>query len=164
MDPQQQSHAARTSAEAAKLTSAAHAARAAGHFQEAVDLQQEALRRELTAHDPCSPTIAARHHQLGLACHEARQLEAAGRALETALRIRERQRGGAEDVVRVREALARLREAEGRFGEARRVRVEEEGAMGCSYLWVSWMPCLPTYIHRHLHSYIGTYLVWEDPC
>ncbi|KAI1755491.1 hypothetical protein F4782DRAFT_488727 [Xylaria castorea] len=104
-----------------------------GRFEESISLHREALELKLRAYPESSIQAAITHNGLGEALLRAGRLDEADEVLQKALAVRER--GGPDlDAAATRENIGALREAQGRFGEARDVRLRgaEAGHMLCS--------------------------------
>ncbi|KAI0596312.1 hypothetical protein F4775DRAFT_594363 [Biscogniauxia sp. FL1348] len=110
----------------------AYSAMRAGRLDEAIKLHKKALALKLRAYPESSTQVGVSLNGLGVALFRAGKLEEADNALEKALAIRE-QHGPALDAAATRENMAALREAQGRFDEARemRLRGDKKGQMLC---------------------------------
>ncbi|KAI1258976.1 hypothetical protein F5Y18DRAFT_321557 [Xylariaceae sp. FL1019] len=117
-----------------------------GRFEDAVRLHREALAFKLGQHDKDSIQVALTHNALGEALLKAGELDEADELFEKAIRVREREatkyraeeKSGADalelDAAATRENIGALREAQGRFEEARTIRLEgaAKGGILCS--------------------------------
>ncbi|KAI1490741.1 hypothetical protein F5X96DRAFT_694200 [Biscogniauxia mediterranea] len=112
----------------------AYSAMQAGRFDEAIKLHEEALALKLRAYPESSTQVGISLNGLGEALLRAGELEEADKALERALSIREKH-GPALDAAATRENIAALREAQGKFDEARemRLRGSKQGQMLCGH-------------------------------
>ncbi|KAH8165738.1 hypothetical protein CIB48_g2528 [Xylaria polymorpha] len=119
-------------------SNAASQAMQMGQFEESISLHREALEMKLRAYPESSIQVAITYNGLGEAFLRAGRLEEADEVLHKALIIRERD-GPDLDAAATRENIGALREAQGRFPEARDVRLRgaEEGHMLCSNEHVS---------------------------
>ncbi|KAI0423501.1 hypothetical protein F5Y09DRAFT_327247 [Xylaria sp. FL1042] len=104
-----------------------------GRFEEAIALHREALALKLQAYPESSIQVAITHNGLGEAFLRAGKLTEADEVLHKALLVRETD-GPDLDAAVTRENIGALREAQGRFAEARdmRLRGAEKGHMLCS--------------------------------
>ncbi|KAI1762133.1 hypothetical protein GGR53DRAFT_431262 [Hypoxylon sp. FL1150] len=103
-------------------SNAALGAYQAGRYDEAIRLHQEALALKLRAYPDTSVQAGISYNGLGEALLGAGRLQEADQALTKALAIRERE-GPEIDAAATRDNVGALREAQGRFAEAREVRV-----------------------------------------
>lgn len=107
--------------EAVQLSNAAGAAYRAGRFEESIQLNREALKLKLKAYPEGSTQAAISINALGEALLAAGRLQEADQAFAKAIAVRERA-GPGQDAAATRENIGALREAQGRFDEAREVR------------------------------------------
>ncbi|XXH02524.1 Mitochondrial distribution and morphology protein 12 [Hypoxylon texense] len=109
--------------DAIQLSNAAGTAYRAGRYDEAILLHQQALELKLKAYPETSIQAAISLNGLGEALLGAGRLQEADDAFAKAIAVRERA-GPVLDAAATRENIGALREAQGRFGEAREVRVK----------------------------------------
>ncbi|KAI0847120.1 hypothetical protein F5Y00DRAFT_242366 [Daldinia vernicosa] len=107
-------------------SNAACAAQRAGRFEESIRLHQKALEYKLRFHPPDSIQAAITYNGMGEAMLRAGRLDEADEAFHKALPIRE---GGGPvlDAAVTRDNIGQLREAQGRFAEAREIRIRGTG-------------------------------------
>ncbi|KAI5923888.1 hypothetical protein F4810DRAFT_709985 [Camillea tinctor] len=122
----------RAETEGVFLNNDAYSAMREGDLDEAIRLFTQALEIKLEAFPEISVPVGISLNGLGVALLRAGKLEQADKALGTALEIREELNQGL-DAAATRENFAALREAQGRFDEARetRLRGSEKGQMLC---------------------------------
>ncbi|RYC62660.1 hypothetical protein CHU98_g3563 [Xylaria longipes] len=129
---------------AVSKSNAASRAMQMGRFEESIALHREALEIKLRAYSESSIQAAITYNGLGEAFLRAGRLEEADEVLHKALVVRERD-GPNLDAAATRENIGALREAQGRFAEARDVRLRgaEKGHMLCSNEHCSKIGMLP---------------------
>ncbi|KAI1498183.1 hypothetical protein F5X99DRAFT_432229 [Biscogniauxia marginata] len=110
---------------AISMSNSASNAMQAGRLDEAIKLHQEALALKLQAFPESSTQAAISFNGLGEALLRAGRLEEADEAFQKALETRERD-GPGLDAAATRDNVGALREAQGRFDEAREVRLRGE--------------------------------------
>ncbi|KAI1460985.1 hypothetical protein F4805DRAFT_416204 [Annulohypoxylon moriforme] len=122
----------RANTEAITLSNEATAACQAGQYDEAIRLHQQALALKLRAYPETSIQAAISLNGLGESLLEAGRLEEADEALSKALAVRERD-GPSIDAAATRDNIGALREAQGRFADAREVRLrgQQTGQIMC---------------------------------
>ncbi|KAI0149584.1 hypothetical protein GGR57DRAFT_504760 [Xylariaceae sp. FL1272] len=117
-----------------------------GRHEDSIRLHREALAFKLTQHDKDSIQVALTYNALGESLLKVGQLDEADELFEKAIRVREREATeyreennvGADalelNAAATRENIGALREAQGRFEEARNVRLRgaAEGGLLCS--------------------------------
>ncbi|KAJ7072808.1 hypothetical protein C8F01DRAFT_972386 [Mycena amicta] len=114
---------------AVQKSNKAQVAKSAGRFDEAIALHREALALKVAAYSEASVQAAISLNGLGEACISAGRLPEADEALTKALKVREAgDMGGLGlgpriDAAVTRDNLAALREAQGRFDDARALRL-----------------------------------------
>ncbi|KAI1413220.1 hypothetical protein F5Y13DRAFT_189583 [Hypoxylon sp. FL1857] len=109
--------------EAVFISNRASQALEAGRFDEAVSLHQEALTLKLRAYPEFSIQAGISFNGLGEALMRTGRLDEADECFQKALAVREA-KGPAQDAAATRDATGALREAQGRFDEAREVRLK----------------------------------------
>lgn len=107
-------------------SNAASSANEAGRYDEAIRLHQEALDLKLQAYPDTSVQAGISYNGLGEALLGAGRLQEADEAFAKALTTRERD-GPAVDAAATRDNIGALREAQGRFAEAKEVRLRGKG-------------------------------------
>ncbi|KAI1771113.1 hypothetical protein F4818DRAFT_454785 [Hypoxylon cercidicola] len=110
---------------AVQISNEASAANQAGRFDDAVRLHRQALALKLRAYPEDSIQAAITYNGLGEALLNAGRLQEADEALAKALEVREREQTE-HDAAATRDNIGALREAQGRFPEAREVRLRGE--------------------------------------
>ncbi|KAI8963611.1 hypothetical protein F5Y11DRAFT_356150 [Daldinia sp. FL1419] len=97
-----------------------------GDFEAAIELHKEALAFKLRFHSPASIQAAISYNGMGEAMLRAGKLDEADEAFHKALPIRE---GGGPvlDAAVTRDNIGQLREAQGRFDDARDIRIRGHG-------------------------------------
>ncbi|KAI2463224.1 hypothetical protein F4781DRAFT_134500 [Annulohypoxylon bovei var. microspora] len=103
-------------------SNAASAALKAGRVDEAIALHKQALELKLLVNPESSPVTGVTFNGLGEALLRAGRLEEADESFSKALAIRE-EHGPDADIASTRDNMGELREAQGRFAEAREVRL-----------------------------------------
>ncbi|KAI1448552.1 hypothetical protein F5Y02DRAFT_430505 [Annulohypoxylon stygium] len=109
--------------DAIDLSNEASAAFDAGCIDEAISLHQQSLALKLRSHPELCIQTGITWNGLGGALLRAGRLEEAEESLSKALLIREEKEGPLRDVADTRDMMGQLREAQGRFEEAREVRL-----------------------------------------
>ncbi|KAI1136046.1 hypothetical protein F5Y05DRAFT_415643 [Hypoxylon sp. FL0543] len=104
------------------LSNDAERAMRAGDFDRAISLQRRALALKRRAYPELSIQTAISFNNLGEALFRAGKLDEADEYFQKALAVRETQ-GPAQDVAATRDNIGALREAQGRFDEAREIRL-----------------------------------------
>ncbi|KAK6949315.1 hypothetical protein Daesc_009390 [Daldinia eschscholtzii] len=102
------------------------AAMKAGQFDKAIALHRKALEHKLRFHSPRSIQAAISYNGLGEALLRAGRLDEADEMFHKALPVRERG-GPVLDAAVTRDNIGQLREAQGRFKEAREIRIRDSG-------------------------------------
>ncbi|KAI2611967.1 hypothetical protein GGR54DRAFT_651203 [Hypoxylon sp. NC1633] len=108
--------------DAVELSNDAEVAQQAGRHEEAIELNLQALALKLKAFPETSVQAAITFNKLGEAYLGAGRLQESDEAFAKAIAVRER-KGPPEDAATTRDMIGALREAQGRFAEAREVRV-----------------------------------------
>ncbi|KAI0882264.1 uncharacterized protein GGS22DRAFT_196000 [Annulohypoxylon maeteangense] len=108
--------------EAIQISNRASAALAAGRYDESIALHKQALELKLLVSPDLSVKTGITYNGLGEALLRAGRLDEADEALSKALKIREKE-GPVQDIASTRDNMGQLREAQGRFAEAREVRL-----------------------------------------
>ncbi|KAH9889698.1 hypothetical protein F4778DRAFT_387084 [Xylariomycetidae sp. FL2044] len=124
--------------EAVRIPNAASAAMQKGEYDESISLHRRALALKLRAYSETSIQAAISFNGLGQALLRKGDLEEADEALHKALVVREA--GGPNiDAADTREAIGVLREAQGRFEDAKKVRLcgAAKGHMVCGNIKAS---------------------------
>ncbi|KAI1657757.1 hypothetical protein F4813DRAFT_359471 [Daldinia decipiens] len=106
-----------------------------GRFEESVELHKKALESKLRFHPADSIQAAISYNGMGEGLLRAGRLEEADEAFQKALRVRE---GGGPvlDAAVTRDNIGQLREAQGRFAEAREIRIRGSGEqMVCGFYY-----------------------------
>ncbi|KAI1464066.1 uncharacterized protein F4812DRAFT_468222 [Daldinia caldariorum] len=107
-------------------SNAAWAAARAGRHAEAVELHRQALALKLRFHPPTSVQAALSYNGMGESLLRAGRLADADDAFRRALAVREGA-GPVLDAAVTRDNIGQLREAQGRFAEAREMRIRGDG-------------------------------------
>ncbi|KAI0837154.1 hypothetical protein F5Y06DRAFT_297941 [Hypoxylon sp. FL0890] len=108
--------------EAVSKSVAGEQAMRAGRLDEAISLHRESLALKLRDHPEFSREAGISYNGLGECFLRAGRLDKADEWLQKALEVREAM-GPAADVAATRDNVGALREAQGRFGEAREIRL-----------------------------------------
>ncbi|KAI1455729.1 hypothetical protein F4805DRAFT_459374 [Annulohypoxylon moriforme] len=112
--------------EAINLSNQASAAMTQGRFGESITLHQQALELKLKSNPELCVRTGITYNGLGEALLRAGRLEEADDALSKALAIREKE-GPDQDISATRDNMGQLREAQGRFADAKEVRLRGAG-------------------------------------
>ncbi|KAI1807084.1 hypothetical protein F4811DRAFT_550314 [Daldinia bambusicola] len=107
-------------------SNAAWAAARAGRYAEAIVLHQQALALKLRFHPPTSIQAAISYNGMAESMLRVGRLDDADDAFARALAVRERA-GPVLDAAVTRDNIGQLREAQGRFAEAREMRIRGDG-------------------------------------
>ncbi|KAI1209221.1 uncharacterized protein F4807DRAFT_427634 [Annulohypoxylon truncatum] len=105
-----------------ELSNQASAALRQGRADEAITLHKQALELKLQTNPELCVKTGITYNGLGEALLRAGRLDEADDAFSKALTIRERE-GPAQDAAMTRDNVGQLREAQGRFADAREVRL-----------------------------------------
>ncbi|KAI2776624.1 hypothetical protein F4815DRAFT_483717 [Daldinia loculata] len=125
------------------------AAMKAGRFEESIALHQKALEHKLRFHPEASIQAAISYNGMGEAMLRAGKLQEADEAFHKALPVREGA-GPVLDAAVTRDNIGQLREAQGRFAEAREIRIRGSGQqMVCGYYYC---PNSRTFAQRELKA------------
>ncbi|KAI0553029.1 hypothetical protein F4679DRAFT_581119 [Xylaria curta] len=118
---------------AVSKSNAASQAMQMGRLEDSISLHRAALEIKLQAYPESSIQVAITYNGLGEAFLRSGRLDEADEVLQKALVVRERD-GPALDAAATRENIGALREAQGRFEDARNVRLRgaKKGHMLCS--------------------------------
>ncbi|KAI1091541.1 hypothetical protein F5B19DRAFT_458082 [Rostrohypoxylon terebratum] len=111
--------------DAIDLSNQASAALEAGRVDESISLHRRALALKLRSNPDLCVQTGITYNGLGTALLRAGRIDEADEALSKALRIREKE-GLIRDTADTRDMMGQLREAQGRFEEAREVRLRGE--------------------------------------
>lgn len=133
------------------------AAMKAGRFEESIALHQKALEHKLRFHPEASIQAAISYNGMGEAMLRAGKLQEADEAFHKALPVREGD-GPVLDAAVTRDNIGQLREAQGRFAEAREIRIRGSGQqMVCGYYYVSLYIFITPISNKHLTKLIIPY-------
>lgn len=99
----------------------------AGNHEAAIKIGHDILRVRLRAYRPESSQVGAAYGALGSAYANADRLEEAEEAIEKCVAVQEAAKAR-NDAALAREQLAQLRERQGRFDDAKAVRLRGAGA------------------------------------
>ncbi|OTA79905.1 hypothetical protein M434DRAFT_381562 [Hypoxylon sp. CO27-5] len=109
--------------EAVFLSNDGEQAMRAGRFDEAISLHRQALALKLRAYPEFSIQAGISYNGLGEALLRAGRLDEADECFQKALAVREA-KGPAQDLAATRDDIGALREAQGRFEDAREIRLK----------------------------------------
>ncbi|KAF3057263.1 hypothetical protein GL218_06087 [Daldinia childiae] len=114
-----------------------------GRFEESIELHKKALACKLRFHPPDSIQAAISYNGMGEAMLRTGKLQEADEAFHKALPIREAG-GPVLDAAVTRDNIGQLREMQGRFAEAREIRIRGSGEhMVCGYYYCPHSETVP---------------------
>ncbi|KAI1376903.1 hypothetical protein F4677DRAFT_459641 [Hypoxylon crocopeplum] len=136
--------------DAISLSNAAGAAYRSGQYDEAIRLNQQALALKLRAYPEASVQAAISLNALGESLLGAGRLQEADEAFAKALPVRESEGPGLDAAV-TRDNIGALREAQGRFADAREIRLrgQQSSKMVCGNYNC---PTIKTFALKELHA------------